>query len=116
MFLRNWSDGVSSMMAVLMRCGGIIMTSWLSFSPLSIPGGCDNASAGPFVLPGMCTILKLYSSRSVCQRACLRSSFLGAFQYVRFVWSVRIVKGSFVQAKYGHQWYSAFITASNSLL
>ena len=116
MLLRNWFDGVSRVMVVLMQCGGIITTSWLSFSPLSVPGGHDNASAGPFVLPGMCTILKSYSSRSACQWACLQSNFLGAFQYVRFAWSVRIVKGSFIQARYGLQWYNAFITASNSLL
>ena len=71
--------------------------SWLSFSPLSVPGGHDNASAGLFVFLGMCTILKSYSSRSVWQWACLQSSFLGTFQYVRFVWLVSMVKGSLVQ-------------------
>ena len=92
------------------------MMSRLSSLPLSVPGGCDNAAAGPLVLPGMCTISKSYSSKSTCDWACLWSSFLGDFQYVRFAWSVSIINGSFVQARYGCQWCSAFITASSSLL
>ena len=81
----------------------------LTYISRNAQGHLANLNAGPLALRvslyhGMCTISKSYSSRSACQWACLRSSFLGAFQYVRFAWSVRIVNGSLVHARYGRQW------------
>ena len=39
--------------AVLALCGGMMVTSLLSSSPWSFPGGLDSVSAAVLVLPGM---------------------------------------------------------------
>jgi hypothetical protein len=68
-----------------------MMMFWLSPSPWLVSGGWDRALAAILVLPRMCLILKLYSCRSACHHAILQLRFLGDFQYVRLVWSVRMV-------------------------
>ena len=113
---KSWLDGCSMVDTVLQCVGGISVIFWLLFPPWSASLGLDKVSAIVFVFPGMCTISKLYSCRSVCHRAVLLFRFLRAFQYVRLAWSVRIVNGSFVQPRHGHQWCKLFITARSSCL
>jgi len=77
---RNSLVGSFKVIMVRTRDGGIIVIFWLSFSPWSTPGGCDKASAGMLVFPGMCLISKSYSWRSVCHRAVCLFRFCGDFQ------------------------------------
>ena len=76
---RNLSVGFSTVM-VQTQDGGIMMILWLSFSPWSTPGGCDRASVGMFVFPGMCLISKSYSWRLACHLAVCLFRFYGDFQ------------------------------------
>ena len=79
--------------------GGITVMFWLSLFPWSARGGLDRKSDGILVFPGICSSWKSYSWRSACQRAIHRLRFWGDFQYWRFAWSVRMIKGTLVQPR-----------------
>jgi hypothetical protein len=79
--------------------GGSIVTSWLSFFPQSALGGLERISGPVLAFLGMWWMVKSYFYKSACHQAVLRLRCLGALQYWRFTWSVRIIKGSFVHSR-----------------
>ncbi len=80
----------------------------------SSPINLNNMSAGVFIFPAIWMILKLQSCSCSCQRAILLFNFFRDSQNVRFLWSVSMMNGVFVQIRYGLQFSRAFITTKNS--
>ena len=61
-------------------CSGIIVISWLSSLPSSMPGGLNRVLAAVCVFLGTCLRMKWQSCNSACHLAVYLLSFLGDFQ------------------------------------
>ena len=92
------------------------VTASLSCSPLSTPGSQDSMSGAAWIFPGTCLKIRLKTCKSENHCATCWLTFYGNFQWSRLAWSVRMVTGISIAAKWGLYFMSGMYTPRNSCL